>query len=170
MADGKNQFEVFVYKDAMQQGIQIQKGNRGSLYLCSGYINEYLDMSAILDDDNELIILDLRGIKRINSIGTNIWIEALQTLLKQGKRIEYHNCSIFFMDQCHMVRNLCDGIYIHSFEIELVCDECDLNETLIINASSLDRNSPIPEHSCQNCGKNMIPENLDFFDFLKTNS
>lgn len=151
----------------MNRGISIQPGDGPEMYLLSGMIDAYLDISPILESSSPQLMLNLKGIKEINSVGVKKWVEAMQQLKGSGKSVAYQECSSSFVSQCNFVPELSAGIKVHSLYVIFECEECDEYLTKNIETKDLDFDNLPPDVSCPECNELMQTEDDVVFDFLK---
>ncbi|MGK5093796.1 hypothetical protein WDW89_17515 [Deltaproteobacteria bacterium TL4] len=145
--------------------LAINPVNPKGVYSVSGKVVAESDFSALLSAAQDHLVLILKEITEISSLGVKKWTETMQKLREKGKSLEYQECPEIFIEQCNMVSELCEGIKIHSFAVEFVCNDCDDGETRMLKMEELDLNDLPPAVPCPSCQEEMITEDPDVFDF-----
>lgn len=138
----------------------------GRLFL-SGYVNEYFDLTPLLENDSPRLILNLSQVVDINSMGIKKWIDGIKMLQSKGKTLEYEECPEVIVECCNTTPDFTEGVTIHSFKVTFMCQNCKQYDTRMLQFSELDLEHIPPEFPCPQCGKTMIPEEDDAFDFVE---
>ncbi len=139
-----------------------------------GVINERTNLDEVLKDVPEgKLIINLRGITRINSCGVRDWVNAIRPLA--GKcDIEYVECSRAIVDQLIMITNFLQPGRIVSFYAPYYCEECKKAHEVLVNiAEHFDadedfEDAEAPDFECPKCGKVMefAEDEATYFFFL----
>ena len=66
------------------------------------------------------VVLDLGGIRRINSLGVRAWVDFMKTLA--GRSVTYRRCSPAFVDQLNTVSDFRGTGKVESFLAPYVCE------------------------------------------------
>lgn len=139
-----------------------------------GVINERTNLDDILQDTQPgKLIINLRGITRINSCGVRDWVNAIRKLAGKNE-IEYVECSRAIVDQLIMITNFLQPGRIVSFYAPYHCEECaEPHEALINISEHFDpdedfEDAEAPEFECPKCGKVMefAEDESAYFFFL----
>ena len=100
-----------------------------------------ITISGPLDENSEFpevpaagkVVMDLEGVKYINSIGIKGWITWITPIAAQSS-IEFVNCPKAIILQMNMVKNfLPTGAKVVSFYLPLFCEECDQEDKALLN-------------------------------------
>jgi len=103
--------------------------------------------------ESDRVVINLRGVRRINSAGVRGWIVWCQSALT-GKSLTFENCSFSVIQQAASIANFLPG-EVTSYEVPYFCEACDTNFNKMVAT-----NAPLPTtDTCPNCGKSM---ELDF--------
>ena len=148
-----------------------------TVLLLEGVINERTDLNQIFADvTGDQIIIDLKGITRINSCGVRDWVNALKPMADKAT-IHYTGCSRAIVDQMNMIFNFLSSGKIVSFYAPYYCDECDQEFDMLIEVDEHfpdeeDREDPeAPDFDCptSGCGKTMEfnEDEEKYFYFLR---
>ena len=136
------------------------------VYNLSGVINEYTDLTPLLKKPGSSLILNLKGISYINSLGVTRWLGMLRDLEVEGKSVEYQECSQPFLLQCSMVLTLTQGVKLSSGYVSHYCEDCAESFMQLVQFEKVNL-SEIPSFPCPSCGKDTPMEDEDQLDFLK---
>jgi CheY-like chemotaxis protein len=114
------------------------------------------------------VVFDTAQITYMNSLGVRAWCEFLRQARIQG--YEFHACSVPFILQASMVRDVIGRGTVTSFFAPFHCIGCDhQEERLIQTAAILAANLEPPTFKCPSCGGALefddIPER--YFAFLQ---
>ena len=127
----------------------------------SGVINERTALGSVFEDlECDELIINLKGITRINSCGVRDWVNATKPLSAKFK-IKYTECSAAIVDQLNMIVNFLSAGDIVSFYAPYCCEACEKEFDILLNISEHfadpeDREEPAaPEIACPDCGKPM---------------
>ncbi len=135
----------------------------------SGEFTENSDFSRLLPEIPPDVVLDLSGVRRINSCGVRGWLSFVKALNESGKRFTLERCSVPVVLQLNMISVFRGGAHIHSVFAPYYCANCQQEFQRLITAdeSALEQlQSPYP---CPQCGSPLefddLPEH--FLAFLQ---
>jgi len=118
------------------------------------------------------VVLDLGGIRRINSAGVREWVNFIRDTHPRTDHLALSNCSPAIVMQMNMISNFRGNAEVTSFYAPLVCPACDREQDELIEATpDIVNNLPdrIPDFTCTQCQTVLelddIPER--YFAFLK---
>ena len=135
-----------------------------------GKVNEQSDFEAIKLIESDKIIIDLQDLELFNSLGFQKLIKLLEEL--KDKKIEYHNCTLFFANQIDMLIDLLgDNITVKSFYIDFYCENCDYKVSKHLSTKELidaNKKDHYLNKVCDGCHEqhNYFPESELEFLFL----
>lgn len=155
-----------------------QEGDDQVLYL-EGEINEKADFSPAPLHFTGRLIVDMRHVKVINSIGCRNWILWTKALQAPGG-LYLRACPSFIVHQFSILHGfLPEGALVQSFSVPYYCDSCGEAEEhtaengrdYVMTATEKSPPTTFPESKrCPVCGETMsldvIPER--YFRFLKS--
>ena len=113
------------------------------------------------------VVFDTAQVTYMNSLGVRAWCEFLRQARIQG--YEFHACSVPFILQASMVRDVIGRGTVTSFFAPFHCIGCDhQEERLIQTAALLAANLEPPTFKCPNCGGALEFDDLPerYFAFL----
>ncbi len=108
--------------------LQIIPGTVPGYYVLSGNIDEFLDITFLKTSSQEQLVLNLNGIRRINSMGVKKWVEEIAALQEQGKSVVYEECPEVFIQVCSLSSTFSQVGKYRSFELTFFCEEDDEDE------------------------------------------
>ena len=146
--------------------LKIKAGPEDGHFIISGNIDEFLDFSPLKESTEKSLVLDLKKIVKINSMGVKKWINGIQELLAMGKKLEYRDCSEIFVETCNFTTSFTKGVVVSFFEVTFTCDDCDVLEVKMLNATDVvDGETPV--FRCPECKEKMTLEEAGSLSFLE---
>ena len=133
-----------------------------------GAINEFSKFDALYNLEEPKIILNLKEITRINSIGLREWIQALSAILPQI-HLTFEECSPMVVYQMNMIPFFVERATIQSVYAPYYCEEDDEQQNFLINIDDYQHTHQIPSFQCP---KHQVDYLFDddpesFFYFIK---
>lgn len=104
-------------------------------FCLDGCINESADFLPLLNYHKPKLRLNLAQVVRINSVGTRAWIQMIKKL--QGKKIEYHECSVAMINSANMFVGFLPRQQVISFYVPFICNACELEFTTLFQVKDL---------------------------------
>ena len=114
------------------------------------------------------VVFDTAQVTYMNSLGVRAWCEFLRVARIQG--YEFHACSVPFILQASMVRDVVGRGTVTSFFAPFHCISCDhQEERLLQSAAILAANLEPPVFKCPSCGGALEFDDLPerYFAFLQ---
>ena len=156
---------------------RIGQGDGWTALRLDGVIDEHngLDqLTAPLGPPRPTLLIDLGGVRRINSVGVRDWVVWLRGLRQRYPTIVLFDCPPAIMNEVNLVRNFAEGAIITTFQAPYYCDRCGQESIQHLDALDMVRSGvrkapPFP------CGKPACANALDdadetyfaFFDDLQ---
>lgn len=109
------------------------------------------------------VVLDLRGIKRFNSLGVKSWIKFVAKLGK-GRTYSLVNCPVIFIAYCNMMHHLVGSRQVQSFFVPYFCKPCAKKGESLVQRSAV-ANGDLGNPACSKCGKEALLE-VEAEDYL----
>ena len=123
-----------------------------------GEIDDQATLSDLVDQLGSRVVIDLRGVRFINSVGVREWIVFLGSLTDRGKKVVLRNVSEPMVHQMSMVVEARGSAEVESFCAPFLCDDCASERSLVIdvaqNLSEL-KARRVPAQKCPDCGGTM---------------
>lgn len=145
----------------------------------SGEIDENSDFKSLeLKGANQLII-DLKGIKHLNSMGLKNWTLWIKKLPKYPAGICFRHCPLVVVHQINVLHGfLPSNAIVESIEVPFFCESCSHESVYLAerNKDYFERTADSPEKvtmslskKCTKCGGKSNADIIEnkFFSFLK---
>ena len=132
---------------------------RGDTLVLAGAIDEQANLLDLVERaQNGRLVLDLEGIRFINSIGVREWIRMQQAASKQQLHVELRRVPEVIVHQLNIVVAARGSALVTSFFAPYVCNECDREDSILLDVikhgAALARKKA-PEQRCESCGGEM---------------
>jgi len=147
---------------------QVVKDGERTRVVLRGDFTEATRFDELLPAMVGRIVFDMAQVTYMNSLGVRAWCEFLRRARIQG--YEFHACSIPFVLQASMVRDVIGRGTVTSFFAPFHCITCDhQEERLLQSAAILASNLQPPVFKCPNCGGPLEFDDLPerYFAFLQ---
>jgi len=147
---------------------QVVKDGERTRVVLRGDFTEATRFDELLPAMVGRVVFDMAQVTYMNSLGVRAWCEFLRRARIQG--YEFHACSIPFVLQASMVRDVIGRGTVTSFFAPFHCIGCDhQEERLLQSAAILASNLEPPVFKCPNCGGSLEFDDLPerFFAFLQ---
>lgn len=133
---------------------------RGDQLFLEGVIDENANLVELLDRaKNNKLVLDLAGVRFINSIGVREWIRMQQTAATIGLAIELRRVCEPIVHQLNIVPAARGVSMVTSFVAPYECEHCDAeHETVLdvrLHGSALAK-MQAPSMPCPDCKRPMV--------------
>ena len=150
---------------------QVVKDGERTRVVLRGDFTEATRFDELLPAMVGRVVFDMAQVTYMNSLGVRAWCEFLRQARIQG--YEFHACSIPFVLQASMVRDVIGRGTVTSFFAPFHCISCDhQEERLLQSAAILASNLEPPVFKCPNCGGALEFDDLPerYFAFLQDDS
>ncbi len=141
---------------------------------------DYVRLVGVIDEDNNLtsviprltrdvVVVGLREVTRINSLGVRDWVNWMNSLDAAGKRVVLHECSTAVVSQINLVANFAGKSHIESFLAPYFCSTCDADRLRLIQTRRLTGDPPrAPRALCDQCDSLMTLDEVEesYFSFI----
>ncbi len=156
----------------MRLEAQITREKGRTTVVMSGWMDERSEWPQLGPPVKGHLLLDLREITLLNSMGVRGWVLWLASLKVDGDVILVH-CSPTVLKQITILEGfLNDRTKIGSICVPYFCEDCSREENLLIDITSLPKpptfSSAVSEFNCSVCGMNMHLDMVEsqFMNFL----
>jgi len=124
-----------------------------------GVIDEFADLSFFGKIHGKTYV-DLSGIRRINSFGVRIWVDAVRQV-SEGTELYFINCSPPMVEQINMVQHFLGAGVMDSFQAPMICEACEQEVVVTERVEDIrNRDGHLAEHVCPTCGTPMVLDDL----------
>jgi anti-anti-sigma regulatory factor len=126
----------------------------------SGVVDEHADFSGLAPLTGR-VRLDLRGVRRFNSFGCRLWVDALRAL--SGKaNLTFVACSPAVIDQLNGTYGFLGHGTVESFLGTMRCDSCDHEFDHLFDARECAALDGLPPVTCPSChGHSQLDDNVE---------
>jgi anti-anti-sigma regulatory factor len=147
-----------------------QQTKDGMTVELSGAIEENVHFEQMIGPVKGELIVNCRGVTRINSVGVKTWMKYFQGLKTQGVRFKFVDCSYPIIEQLNMISNFACGGEVYSILLPYSCIKCQSEfvatcKTAELRASGLQ----VPQAKCEkpDCGAQFDDDPEEYFYFLE---
>jgi anti-anti-sigma regulatory factor/ActR/RegA family two-component response regulator len=147
---------------------QVRKDGERTRVVLRGDFTEATRFDELLPAMVGRVVFDMAQVTYMNSLGVRAWCEFLRQARIQG--YEFHACSVPFVLQASMVRDVIGRGTVTSFFAPFHCIGCDhQEERLLQTAAILAASLEPPTFKCPNCGGALEFDDLPerYFAFLQ---
>jgi len=135
-----------------------------------GILDENAHLDKIFNTEKEKIVINLRGVKRINSCGVREWVNAIKAIPVE-KKIEFVECSSSMVKQFNMITNFGGRGKVTSFMAPYFCSKCDkpVEKLIAVNDYMEELLKLIPPlFACSECRERLEFDDLEekYFQFV----
>ncbi|MEY4065639.1 MAG: hypothetical protein RIR26_1847 [Pseudomonadota bacterium] len=133
--------------------IQIEDRSPETLHIWfDGEVHENFKARSIALPDAQTCVINLAGLRSINSLGVREWSQFLLSLSKKSN-IVLEECSVVFIDQANIVPQILLGARVSSFFAPYFCPQCNTELNCKLSVSNhrkklSERRAPQIIHSC----------------------
>jgi hypothetical protein len=130
-----------------REGFRIENGE--SEVRLFGIIDEHADLSALDALPARRVVLNLRGIRRINSFGVRLWMDQIKKVSARVP-LEFVEVPPPIVDQANMLEGFLGRGKVISFYVPYACETCDQYVERLVTAADCVRGG-LPEVRCATC-------------------
>jgi len=138
----------------------------GSRIALEGAIDDQANLVDLVERaSKQRLVLDLGGVRFINSIGVREWIRLLTAAAKQNISLALHRVAVVMVHQLNLVPATRGGTII-SFMAPYICEECDAEVDFELTPAEAKAG---PQKTCRECKNPMVlrdPAEI-YFAFLQ---
>ena len=142
-------------------------GNKTSVTV-SGIIDEGADFSMFGDLHGDALV-DLAGIKRINSYGVRLWVDAMRRIPADAQAV-FVRVAPPMVEQMNMIHGFFGRSEVKSFYAPMICPECEEQHNQLYEVESCRADGgKLSELKCPACGETMEVDDIEeqFLFFLR---
>lgn len=120
----------------------------------TGALEETFDFQKIIGPPPTELIVNCKGISRINSAGVKSWIGYFTLCKNKGTKVTLIECSIPVVEQINMIANFACGAHIKSIYVPFFCPGCKRQLMALFGIDDLvKKNMELPNIQCPQCAK-----------------
>ena len=147
-----------------------QQSDGSLLIALAGTIDEDADFTRVFPNYRGTVVLDLSGVRRLNSIGVHRWIKEFSRYTEQHV-VQVKACSYPVVLQANCIANFFGKASVLSCLAPYFCPSCNANQMVEVTRPELGNGDGAPpEKTCVTCSSSMEFDELDhYFLCLKQN-
>lgn len=138
--------------------VKVSTDREGYILALEGRVTEESDLVGVICGLSGGLTLDLGDLRFINSIGLRNWVQMLQRLEREGRRVVIRRCCEPMVMNMSMIPETLGHARVVSFMAPHECNECGLEEVHCIEvvawAKALAQGT-LPAPPCKECGEPM---------------
>lgn len=134
--------------------VDLYKDSRATTLRLSGAIDETAQLVELGSRVDPPLVIDLGGVKLINSIGVRDWVRFLRAVVPRGP-VTLRHCPVLMVNQFNLIRGAATGAHIDSFQAPYMCDGCGAEEIVELTPGRhlpKGSKSTPPDFPCPRCG------------------
>lgn len=136
----------------------LTRQHRGDAWVLAGAIDEHAKLADLVERARDgRLVLDLTGVRFVNSIGMREWIKMQADAVKAKLRVELRHVPELLVHQLNIVMSARGNAIVTSFYAPYVCDDCERNDNVLLDVTKHGRDLAqrrVPEVRCT-CGAAM---------------
>jgi anti-anti-sigma regulatory factor/DNA-directed RNA polymerase subunit RPC12/RpoP len=139
--------------------ITVTKESKGSSMVLklAGTIEENVDFDKLVGQTTNDIIVNCKGVSRINSIGVKAWIKYFSSLSAKGAQLKFQECSFAIVEQINLISNFGAGGAVESLYAPYLCGGCKSEYMRLFTVDELKQlNFEVPNMKCTKCGSDKV--------------
>lgn len=125
----------------------------------AGLVDEDADLVRLLSLSGKVEI-NLRGVRRFNSVGTRDWVAAMQILGRQAQ-VVLVECSPAVIGQLNMITGFLAHGTLRSFYGPMLCPRCSHETSHLFTTRECRDHDGLPPVDCPSCGSLMGLDELE---------
>jgi anti-anti-sigma regulatory factor len=150
----------------------VTKEKQGALILVKlvGSMEEQVSLESQIGPVDADLIINCRGVTRINSVGVKMWMRYFQTLREQGRKFTFTECPPAIVAQLNLISNFACGGEVESILLPFSCDKCKSDFVANIGTRELKKNNLlIPSVKCEkpDCAATFDDDPDEYLFFLE---
>ncbi len=142
----------------------------GLLVEIAGAIEENVNLDQMIGPVNGVLVVNCKGVTRINSVGVKTWMKYFQGLKAAGKAFRFVECSQPIIEQLNMISNFSCGGEIESILLPYSCGKCHKEFVAACSTRELREGglqAPIARCEKPDCGAQFDDDPEEYFYFLE---
>ena len=150
--------------------IKKQVTERGLTVELQGSLEEQLTLEEQIGEFKGDLMVNCRGITRLNSVGVKMWMRYFQTLKNRGVNFKFAECPPAIVEQLNLISNFSCGGEVLSILLPFSCDKCANDFVANVSTQELKANQLIlPKVKCEkpDCGAQFDDDPSEYLYFLE---
>ena len=139
--------------------IEVDRQGARTTVAVSGIIDEGAELAELAEVHGDVAI-DLEGVRRINSFGVRMWIEAMRKI-PADTRVTVVRCAPPMVEQMNMIHNFFGRCRLESFFVPMLCPECEAQHNELFDVAASRGRGGLTQVSCPTCGAAMEVDDIE---------
>ncbi len=119
----------------------------------TGSIDESTDFMSLIGVPEIPLVIDCKGVERINSVGVKNWIRYFNLLAEKKVKVHLEKVPPALVEQLNVVRNFHCGAEVLSIMLPFKCGACKASLFAAVKSQEVAKLAiPIPPTKCVKCG------------------
>jgi len=135
-----------------------------------GIIDEESNFSETFSGLKPQVLIDLAGVKLINSLGVRAWIQNISQIPEDSELL-FERCSIRIVEQINIVAGFLGRGKLLSFYAPYYCSKCRSPHDVLLKVEDVPESAPMHAmpQQCPTCGTQMEFDDIEeeYFSFLE---
>ena len=132
----------------------------GSQLCLTGVVDEHAELTFLLTLSGPKAVLNLRGVRRINSYGVRAWLDLIRKV-PLDVSLEFVAIPPHIVDQVNMVTGFLGRGHVGSFCVPYSCERCGADEERLVPTENCRRTGRLPAAQCDTCGATMEIDDVE---------
>lgn len=148
--------------------VKEQKGNALHVRL-TGSIEESVNFDQLIGQPAPEMVVNCKGVPRINSVGVKAWIKYFQAAASKGTKLKFVECSTAIVEQINLISNFTCGGEVESIFVPFSCETCKSELVGLFKTETLKKvEFSLPDLKCSKCGGKAVFDDIpeEYFNFL----
>jgi hypothetical protein len=151
---------------------KLAQGDGFTALRLEGVIDEHNGLAQMLLPESEVLLVDLGGVKRLNSVGVRDWVIWLRSMRARFPHVVLFDCPAPVMNEVNYVKNFAEGAHLTTFAAPLYCTRCQKEEARLLDTHRI-RNGgglSLPSFSCgrSDCENALDDDEESYFSFMRS--
>jgi hypothetical protein len=130
--------------------IEIRRGDGKTIVHIKGLVDELAELDQ-LSKLSGPVEVNLGGIRRFNSAGVRVWVDAMRSLA-DSTRLTFVECAPPVIDQLNMISGFLGSGQVESFYGQMLCPICETEDKVLFQTRAVRQEDRLPETRCPGCG------------------
>ncbi|MCC6747876.1 MAG: hypothetical protein IT371_09480 [Deltaproteobacteria bacterium] len=140
-----------------------QRADGSTFLIVAGAIDERADLERLFSNLDGRVVMNLKGIERLNSLGIHRWVPLMDELTGRAK-VELEALSVPLVTQATVVANLLGTARLTSCMAPYFCPLCQDGRMILVTVEDLRAaGGTSPHKSCPECNGPMELDELDSY-------
>jgi anti-anti-sigma regulatory factor len=127
--------------------------NGVTTFKLTGPVDERADLTNQIGFGSSPMVINCRGVNRINSSGVKAWVFFFETARARGVQFSFTECSPAIVEQLNLVFNFANNGTVESIYLPFLCQNCNTEAISLFTTEQLRKmGENVPDAKCPKCG------------------